>query len=480
MRKEGKLLQRGRLLAGALALCLAVMLGMFADGFAIVSHADSKATVKVDSAIIRSEASTSSERIGSVKKGNTVTIVGQVTGADGKVWYEVWVNSDSKGYIRSDLVNLIEGEAPPANNPTSVPETPAEVTEVNPVSATVASSSSVRVRSNASANATTLAQVSNGWALTVIGQATGTDGALWYQVNFISNGTQITGFIHSRYVTLSGELVPVTQNPPDVPQPPEETQQPEEPPEATQPPADTPAKDWDTVLLNGDWKVYRSSDNNSWSIEALINANNDMVKTQKIVIIVLVVLLVAALSTVGYLIFKIKDVTDSAYFNQVESETLRKRSAAVSQGGSQRVMHTVGTEKQQPRPAGTQGTKPAGAQGQRPAGTQAQKPAGTQGQRPAAPQGQRPAAPQGQRSAAPQGQRPAGAQGQRPAGVQGQRPAGAQGQRPVGSQGQPVANNASRPQPKENQQQGWQSKNFMTDDDDEFEFEFLNVDNNGK
>ncbi len=36
-----------------------------------------------------------------------------------------------------------------------------------------------------------------------------------------------------------------------------------------------------------------------------------------------------------------------------------------------------------------------------------------------------------------------------------------------------------KPQPKDNQQaQGWQSKNFMTDDDDEFEFEFLNVDGN--
>lgn len=34
-----------------------------------------------------------------------------------------------------------------------------------------------------------------------------------------------------------------------------------------------------------------------------------------------------------------------------------------------------------------------------------------------------------------------------------------------------------KPQPKSSQQtQGWQSKNFMADDEEEFDFEFLNVD----
>ena len=66
-------------------------------------------------------------------------------------------------------------------------------------------------------------------------------------------------------------------------------------------------------------------------------------------------------------------------------------------------------------------------------------------------------------------------------GAQGQRPAGAQGQRSMGAQGQAVQGGASRPQPRDSQQaQGWQSRNFMTEDDDEFEFEFLNVDENEK
>lgn len=465
MRKESKLQWRGRFLAGVSALCLVMILVIFADGFSIVSHAESKGKITVNSAIIRSEASTSSERIGSVKKDNTVTITGQVQGADdGKVWYEVWVNSTTKGYIRSDLVQITEGSTPPAGSTaTAAPETPAEVTEVKPVSATVSGATSARIRINASPNSNILATVSKDHALTVTGQANGTDEYVWYQVSFISNGSQITGFVRSDFVTLSGEVIPVTQDPDEGSQPPETTQPPEQSP--TQPPAETPTKEYDTIFVNEDWKLYQTSNTDlAWSIKDLINGNSKVVKTQKIVIIILVILLVGAVAAVGYLIFKLKDMMDSAYFNQVETETLRRRSAAAAQGGSQRVMHTVGTEKQSVKPAAPQGQKPAGAQSQRPAGTQGQRPAGTQGQRPAG----------------TQGQRPAGTQGQRPAGAQGQNPAGAQGQRPAG-QGQAAQNSASKPQQKDSQQaQGWQSKNFMTEEDDEFEFEFLNVDNKDK
>lgn len=469
MRKEGKLQWRGWLLPGVFALCLVMMLAIFADGFSIVSHADSKGKITVNSAIIRSEASTSSERIGSAKKDNTVTITGQVQGADGKVWYEVWVNSNTKGYIRSDLVQIIEGDTPPAGNTaTTPPETPAEVTEVKPVSATVTGATSARIRSNASPNSNILATVSKDHALTVTGQANGTDEYVWYQVSFISNGSQITGFVRSDFVTLSGEVIPVTQDPPEGSQQPDENQPSAETPEPVQP-TEAPKK-YDTIFYQDQWWLHETDKNEAYSIEALLSGKT--VKTQKTVIIILVILLVAAVAAAGYLVFKLKDVMDSAYFNQVETETLRRRSAAAAQGSSQRVMHTVGTEKQSAKPAATQGQKPAGTQGQRPVGTQGQRPAGAQGQRPAGAQGQRPAG--------TQGQRPAGAQGQRPVSTQGQNPAGVQGQRPAG-QGQASQNSASKPQPKDNQQaQGWQSKNFMTEDDDEFEFEFLNVDNKDK
>ncbi len=463
-------------MVGFLALCLALTLGICSDSFSIVSHAESQGKVIVDSARIRASASTSSERIGGVKKDKIINIISQVQGDDGNTWYEIWVDSNTKGFIRSDLVELVDGSTPtnPPPAATATPEPPAVVTAVNPVSAEVTGGTSVRIRSNASTKSTQLATVSSGLALTVTGQADGSDGMVWYQVSFISNGAQVNGFIRSDFVKLSGEITPVVQTPDpaqETPAPPAETQEP-------QAPAVTD-KAYDTMLRDdGKWWVYDTATMEGWPILDTVDAgqtNADLysgsqktVKTQKIVIIILVFLLVGAGAGVAYLVFRLKDMMDSAYFNQVENETLRRRSAAAAQGGGQRVMHTVGTDKQQAKPAGSQGQRPAGSQGQRPAGAQSQKPAGAQGQKPAGAQGQK--------SAGAQGQKPAGAQGQRPSGAQGQRPAGAQGQKPQA----PNQNNASRPQTKDNQQgQGWQSKNFMSDDDDEFEFEFLNVDSNG-
>ena len=66
----------------------------------------------------------------------------------------------------------------------------------------------------------------------------------------------------------------------------------------------------------------------------------------------------------------------------------------------------------------------------------------------------------------------------RPAG-QGARPVAGQQARPAGQTGRPVTPQVDRParpvQNGGNQDPGWKSKNFMSDDD-EFEFEFLNWD----
>lgn len=462
MKREKKIQWRKRLLSGVLALGMVLMLALTVDSLGMISRADGQVRVIVNSgARIRAEANTSSAQVGSVAYGTTLSVISQVQGSDGKTWYQVQVNADTRGYIRGDLVEQVSGGTTATNPPaaTNTPEPPVEVTEVNPVSATVEGGTTIRVRSNASNNAESLATVSSGLAVTVIGQAHDAEGKLWYKVNFIHSDAQINGFIRSDFVKLAGELTPVTPAGSDTPAPP-----------VTTAPPDTSAeqKEYDTILAKNGWMLYRTADpNNGWVIKDLLDGGElgKTVKAQKIAIIILVILLVGVIAGASYLIFKLKDMADSAYFNQVESETLRKRSAATTQGGSQRVMHTVGTDKSTAsRPAGSQGQqRPAGSQSQRPAGSQSQqRPAGSQGQ-------QRPAGSQGQQRPVSQGQqRPVGSQGQNPA-------AGAQGQKPAGSS----RTDAAKPQQKEAQPtQGWKSKNFMADEDDEFEFSYLNVDNN--
>ncbi len=512
---------RSRLIKGGILLALALALfGRVFFAESILSHAESKGKISAASARIRQEPNTSSQMVGSTERDKEVSIVSQVKGADGYTWYKVYVTADTLGYIRSDLVTITDGTTPPTEGGTATPPpsseppasdeppmSPPDVTEVNPVSGTV-TGDSVKIWDNISTAANELTVVQNATALTITGQATDAEGVTWYRVSFISNETTVEGFVQSVYVHPSMDLSPVT---------------PDQPPVTEPTPTPVPQKQYETIYINGEWKLYNIDDpNNGYSIQALLNANSSnkelyedalkSAKSQKVIIIILVFLLVAAVAGIAFLVFKVRDMMDSAYFSEVENETLRRRSASGGQNGSQRVMHKVGGERQEERAsgtrqpaAGTQGQRPAGgsSQSQRPAGGPSQSrrpagaaPSGTQGQRPAgASQGQRAggasaSGSQGQRPAgASQGQRPtgasaAGSQSQRPAGgtSQSQRPAGgpSQSRRPAGaapssSQGQRPAGVPQGARPVQSGAQKAQPKNFM-EDDEEFEFEFLNYD----
>lgn len=497
MRKAVKVRGRERIWKGLITLALVMLIGLSADVFAFVSHAQSQGRVTGSSVNIRKEPNTTSEKVGSAVKDQEVTINNQVKGSDGKTWYQIFVNADTLGYIRSDYVEITDGTTPPTVTPVE-PTTPADtnasgdVEALNPVSATVKGGNSVRIRSSASASTSNniVTTVSNGLVLTVKGRCYDSSDKVWYQVSFSDNGSEVEGFIRGDYVTITEELTPY------VPEPVQE-----EPPAVTDPePVDSEPeinKAYDTALIDGEWYLQDYENNRQQKIQELFDtvesnekAYNDEHKkaeSEKVVIIILIFLLVAAASGIAMLIFKIKDMSDDAYFSQVERETLRRRGEARTQGGSQKVMHTVGADKSvSGRPAGA---RPSGApQGQRPAGA---RPTGaSQGQRPSgAPQGQKTA---GERPAA--GARPSGAsQGQKTAGerptgsTQGQRPAG---ERPAESQQGARPSETSRESGSADNRQGqsglgqkpaqgqpgWQTKNFMSEDDDEFEFGFLNYD----
>ena len=437
---------RKRLLTGAIALVLG--LGIFGWAFTqskMVSHAESQAKVTAPKgANIRKEASASSAAVGGAENGKVLTVISQVQGGDGNTWYQV-KSGDITGYIRSDLVEISEGSTPPEGGEGGSQEggaaAPPDVTAVNPVNATV-SGESGKIRDSASSEGQIIAEVAAQTMLTVTGQATDADGRTWYQVNCLSGETQIEGFIRYDYVTLAEELTPLTEEP-AVPEEPEPTAVPEPEP-----------KLYETMLQDGAWllvdntgaepkgyaidKLFEGVKNNG----ELVEKSEKTIKNQKVIIIILVFLLVAAAAGIAFLVFKIRDMMDSAYFNEVEKETIRKKKTPSS---TQRPGRSGGQERPAgARPAG-HGQRPAGAsQGQRSSGYGQGERTGNQGQRPAGTQGGRP-------TGTSQGQRPAGSgQGVRPAGLtQGQRPAGtSQGARLTGApQGQRPVRTMQEPRP---------------------------------
>lgn len=81
-----------------------------------VSLADSTGTVKVESATIRESTDTSSNAVGSASKGTTVTIKDEVTDASGTLWYQIDVDSSRTGYVRADLIEKTGGGSAAADN----------------------------------------------------------------------------------------------------------------------------------------------------------------------------------------------------------------------------------------------------------------------------------------------------------------------------------------------------------------------------
>ncbi len=439
-------LQRGKKwVMGIGAFAMVLFLGFGSEIFTLVSHATNQCKVTASSANIRKDADTKSTAVASVLNGAELTIKSQTTGTDGKVWYYVFVDANTLGYVRSDLVKITDGSTPPTSTatpkPSSAPaveEEPATVEALNPVSGKVKGSDSVRVRANASTTSKIKATVKKDSAITVTGRATGKDNKTWYQVNFISDGTEVVGFIRSDYVAVSGELTPYVEEPivPEVPDVPEPSPEPV-----------VQTKLYETMEKDGIWYLINNEEGNSYTISSFfeVEAQNQQyyeeitslkrqVSGKKTLNIILVILLAGAAGGGAYLFYRFKDKSDSAYINAVERETLRRRSEARAQSGNQRVMHTVGADKNQ-KPAGN---KPVGA---RPTGA-------------AQPVGNRPVGARPTGAAQPVGNRPTG---DRPTGAAqstGNRPAEA---RPTGAN------------------PGWKPKNFLQEDDD-FEYEFLNWD----
>ena len=455
-----------------------MMVAIFAVCSLNVFAAEGKVTASA--AKIRKDASTSSEAVGSATNGQTFTINGEKTGSDGKVWYEITFDGNKTGYIRSDLMKKTE-DTPNAENPgnTGTVAPTVQVEELQPVSAKI-TGNTVRVRSDASTDGSIVANVVKDSVVTITGQAKDSQNKTWYKVSFSNDSGEVIGFIREDFLTVNGTITPVVDTPPVEDTPPAEEPPVEETPTTT-PPVIT--EKYYVQEDEGEWYLVDKDAGFRYNAADLINAaieypeafakDQKTIKSQKAWIVILV-MLVAALGIVATLLFlKMREVMDDAYFAAVEKETIRQRQGQKANNPSaanRNVMHTVGASGNKtgtaqkpgaPKPANT---RPAGQQ-PRPAGQQP-RPTGQQPR----PAGQQPR-PTGQQPRPVGTGAPQTVKVSDPAETRAPKPA-TQQQRPVNPQNKPVQQSTVENPNK----QTWQSKNFAAEEDDEFEFEFLNWD----
>lgn len=191
----------------------AIAASVLVFGLAVTSLADT-VVMNEDGIRVRSSSSTSSSVVTNGAQGDEFKVLETVTGDDGNTWYKIQVNDSSTGYVRGDLVKLNkeatekpkeENTEDNANTASSLaPTVPTPITETT---ATIAGNSPVNIRSGAGTGYEKVASIEAGTSILLIGEATDASGNKWYQ--FKCDSKNVEGYIRSDLITVSAPPAPI-------------------------------------------------------------------------------------------------------------------------------------------------------------------------------------------------------------------------------------------------------------------------------
>ncbi len=303
-----------------------------------ICFAEATATVKAPTAYIRTTPDKNSEPVGSTSSGKTITIIGQTTDSSGYVWYEVHVEDNKTGYIRSDLVDVdsSSGTIPTSSSaPAQSSEQPASTAsgaEIPPETGMDAQYATIKVqsgivRSAASKNKSKVDSLPQNTQVIVTGQTEGSD-MTWYYITFTgTNGEEKTGYVRSDVITL-GEMVPVEEPQQEEPQEQPDVQDTE--PEAVAHQDYELKYEYDETAGEDVWKIYDYTASTEYAevrnLKVVLDAaharsvNSELdaktISKQRIVIIVLIAVIIILAVVMTIMIFKLRD----AYYEEYEDD----------------------------------------------------------------------------------------------------------------------------------------------------------------
>lgn len=161
------------------------------DNTAAGDYSEAKnGVVNDDYVYVRTGAGTQNSKVTSLRKNTAVTVVGEAKDSSGTVWYKIKF-SGGEGYMRHDFIDIKTSSNTNNNNSntnTSYAEKKGKVKE-----------SSVNVRKGAGTNNSIVACLAKNTAVTIVGEAKDSSGAVWYKIKY--SGGQ--GYMHSSYVTIT-------------------------------------------------------------------------------------------------------------------------------------------------------------------------------------------------------------------------------------------------------------------------------------
>lgn len=311
---------KSSMVRGVLVMVCAVL--FFMNG-QFTSQAAGTGKIKVGSAIIRQSADKNSEPVATSSQGTVVTINNEVTDSAGSIWYEIQVDANTIGYVRSDLVEKEGGSdtstdaAQQAGNAGLA--SGAEVEPEAPLDAQYATIKvrAAKIRTGASTSKGVVDSLPNGHQVVISGQTAGSD-RLWYYITFTgTDGSEKSGYVRSDLITL-GEMVPVQE--------PEEQPDVEEQPEYVEEPQPEVKDDYELIYQpnsEGEYEWYlrdRTGENttdrklgeildavNAIDVNQSIDAKT--ISRQRIIIIALVGVIVLLAVVLTIMVFKLRDAS---------------------------------------------------------------------------------------------------------------------------------------------------------------------------
>lgn len=368
------------------------------QGQTIDAFAQGTAKVMASSGKIREKADTSSTVLASVEKGDSLDVTASTKDSNGYTWYKVFVDGQSQGYIRGDLVT-VEGTIPGESSSLAAASTTAasttvasggnvttvgsggNVTTVGGGGSTTAApqeedngediqevmvspsqvvrakvTEQVRVRKGAGTSYDVAGSAAGATEVAVSGEASDSEGKIWYQVSFESSGKTVSGFIRQDFLEVL-ETAPI------------ETQE-EESIEETLP--EEPAVNEDYYLKymqnetgEWDWYLFDQIQGTSQSLTQLLEAvkqieegneaQNSQATTMKIIIIVMAVVLILLVVAVTVLLFKLHDSYEDYDEEDDEEEYEMEEEEDEDEIPARRVKSRFGRRREQIEERNTQG-----------------------------------------------------------------------------------------------------------------------------
>lgn len=266
---------------------------------------------------LRQNADASSAQVMELASGQQVTVNDELTATDGTKWYQVFVNDTTIGYLPTSSIT-ITGNAEGG-------QVAMQTITVTERIATVTANSAVRVRAEASTSSNQVASMNPKDTSLVLEDVNAADGYVWHKIEFDDNGTIITGYVRSDLVTVKE-----VQNQQQVPV--------ENPSGTTQTPDVQPEADPYTITsqVNAEgttvWYLVDNATGTSKEITTLLTPQETKPSgnagVYKIIVVILLILVIVAAAAATFFYMRWQDA--EAFIFELHEKQMRAKKQSSS------------------------------------------------------------------------------------------------------------------------------------------------------